>query len=217
MAMKQDSDQQITSDDFDRIYHNTLMTLAERETLHSEVSRHAQALVADLPSEVKQHYHPRHMAAASLHIASRVRDNPRTVKQLAVHLKELDGLHKHRGHLTKTRRCVKKLKNLHELDPDPVLAEDYLPQLIEKLGVSSELEERCYRILNRIREDYLASGRSQIAVASAAALIASKKIDSIDSLDLGELADVACREKETIQDNAALFRRKLGLTEESSA
>lgn len=213
--MRADHSTRVPEDEFNEIYTETIDELCRREDFSIKVQSDAVELLEDVAPEVKQHYQPKHMAAAAVHIAARLNDEPRTVKQLAADLEDMDTFHVDSSHVTKTRRATKKLKEVHDLDPDPVLAEDYLPQLIHQLDLSDEVEEVCRDLLDRIREDYLGSGRSQIAVASAATYLATKKQNSLSTVDPGELAEVACREKKTIRDNARLFREKLGLDVES--
>lgn len=213
--MRADHSSRVSEQEFDEIYSDTLDELCQQEDFGLEIHDQAVQLLEDVPPEVKQHYTPKHMAAAALHIAARSHDQPRTVKQLARDLEDLDGIHVDSTHLGKTRRAVKKLKEVHDLDPDPVLAEDYLPQLIQQLDLSADLEARCRDLLDRIRDRYLASGRSQIAVASAAAYLASQQESNVATLDPGELAEIACREKKTIRDNARLFQQKLDLEVET--
>ena len=206
--MRADYSPQISEPEFDSRFHDTITELADREDFPESVTETAVELVIDLPSEVKQHYNPRHMAAASLHIATRQHDTPRTVKQIATQLKAIDDIHVDGHHVQKVQRSVKKLKAHHDLNPNPVLAIDYLPQLIDRLELSETVEAQCRDLLSEIRDRYLACGRSQIAVASAAAYIASQETTD-QPLDPGRLAEVACREKKTIKTNAAFFRDEL--------
>jgi len=215
MTMGADHSTRVPEDEFNDVYTDTIDELCSREDFSLQVHSDAVDLLKDVAPEVKQHYHPKHMATAATHIAARKNAKPRTVKQLAEDLKAMDGLHVDSSHVTKTRRAVKKLKEVHDLDPDPVLAEDYLPQLIQQLDLTDDVEAVCRDLLDSIREDYLGSGRSQIAVASAATYLASKQRSDLPTVDPGELAEVACREKKTIRDNARLFREKLGLDVES--
>lgn len=207
--MRADHSGRVSEQEFDEIFHDTVTALCTRENFAETIETTARDLVADLPTEIKQHYRPKHMAAAAVHIAARRQDNPRTVKQLASHLEDLDGIHVDSTHLTKTRRAAKKLKEVHDLHPDPVLAEDYLPVLAQQLDFSDTIVEECRNLLARIRDEYLASGRSQIAVASAAAYLASQTSKNCQVLDPGELAEIACREKKTITSNASYFQQHL--------
>jgi transcription initiation factor TFIIIB Brf1 subunit/transcription initiation factor TFIIB len=208
------SSKEISLDEFDEIYDETLSELADRESLPAEIHATAAELIDDMPPEVKQHYHPRHMAAATLHIATRQYGTPRTAKQFARHLETLDDKDHWAAvgssHVTKTRRCVRKLKALHDLDLEPPRPEHYMPLLGDRLNISDQVLEQGRALITRIRNEYLVSGRSPIAVAASATYLASKHCCSETEVDPGRLAETVCRDKKTIRDNAAFFRQELG-------
>lgn len=77
------------TENYDSRFQENLQNLVEHQSLGKDVKETAEAMVEDIPITIRQHYEPKHMAAGTLVISSRIEDDPRTIKQLATSLQEM--------------------------------------------------------------------------------------------------------------------------------
>lgn len=192
--------------DYDDILNTRLENLHQQEHLGDVILERSLELVEDLPMAVKQHYRPRFMAAGALHVASREHDDPRNVRQLAEHVDNPDIADQNVNALSLTRRCVKKLKEHHGLDLQPVLVEDYLPYILDQLDASQKLREAVQDIWNDIRGQTEFNGRSQVGLATGLVFHCSQNLEDLDEVSAADLADVVVRNEKTVRDAERLIR-----------
>lgn len=187
---------------YDQNYQKFLQNLVEKQSIGREVQTRAEQMVEDIPISIRQHYQPKHMAAASIVLASRLKNDPRTIKQMACSLQEMNGYTDQKNHINEVRRCMKKVRSYKNLDLDPVLAEDFLDVILNQIEAEEELKNACYDIMDKVKETHQFYGKSQIGVAAGIVYITSKKEKKVKDVAADKLSRIAARNRTTIRETA---------------
>jgi len=194
-------------------YNKAIKLITQNTRITSKIREQAVEIVDDMRSVDRQHYHPRHMAAASVFVAARIQSQPITVRELKNVLEEEEGLKSRKDHETKIWRSVKKIEEVEDLrrseDYQPFVARDFLPKLVRLTDPCSDTRVCAKNIVEKVHDNCLASGKTQIGLAAATVHLASKMTGS--KICLSELSDVVYREENTIRDHAEFLEENLEL------
>lgn len=137
---------------------------------------------------------------ATLYIVCRKRKIPRTLKELS----ELSGVEE--KDIGKTYRFLKA-----EMDIDVPLADPtcYIPRFASKINLSGEVQEEAKRILEKVIERGLISGKGPTGVAAASLYIAAVKCD--ERRTQKQVAESAGITEVTIRNRYKELKEKMNL------
>jgi transcription initiation factor TFIIIB Brf1 subunit/transcription initiation factor TFIIB len=154
-----------------------------------------------------------YIPAATVHIASRLEDEPRTQKMITDYLESRNNLFSSTDDRLdeKIREAVKKLKKKDRIfeQLDPVESKDYLPYILNKLQVEVSKDERvkaeayCDAVETRP-----GVARSKAAIAGACLKAAVEENSGNHSITNAQLAEVTGMNRNTFENNLDYLREE---------
>ena len=130
------------------------------------------------------------MAAATIYIASRFYNVPRTLEEVSeaarVSKKEV-------------ARAERYLADELDINLKPASPSDYVPRFVSELGLDKDVENRILDVINLAEEKSLLSGRSPVSIAAAATYLVAKsrgeKVTQSDISDVSGVSEVTIRNR----------------------
>lgn len=141
------------------------------------------------------------IAAASLYIASRFYEIPRTLDEF-VEVSRIDKIDIARSE----RHLVENL----EIPLKPVEPESFLPKLKSILGFGGEVESKSVDIIEKAKEKQIVSGKSPISIAAASIYIAGRLMG--EKITQDEISSASNVSEVTIRNRYKELVERLGIT-----
>ncbi|OUJ19201.1 Transcription initiation factor TFIIB family [Methanonatronarchaeum thermophilum] len=123
------------------------------------------------------------MVAATIYIASRFYELPRTLEELS------DAARVSKKEVARAERYLVDELDINLKPASPV---DYVPRFVSELGLGKEVENRIVEVIELASERSLLSGRSPVSIAAAATYLVAKIMDKkVTQSSISEVSGVS--------------------------
>lgn len=140
------------------------------------------------------------LSGAAIYIAARENDEPRTLEEIAELLKVS------KRDIGKAYRAVARNTNVRIIPPGPA---DHIDRFADKLGLSEDVKDKAWDLLDQAEDKEFTSGKSHTGLAAAALYLAAHQ--GGEDRTLNETSDVLDITTVTIRERSKDFIRNLGL------
>lgn len=145
------------------------------------------------------------IAAASLYIATRFYEIPRTLDEF------VDVSRVSRVEVARSERHL--VENL-DIPLKPVDPESFIPKLKSEIGFSGEVEKKSIEIIEKARDKQIISGKSPMSISAASVYLAGRLVgEKITQNEISGASDVS---EVTIRNRYKELSRELEVTSSSS-
>jgi len=140
------------------------------------------------------------MVAATLYIASRFYNVPRTLEELSdaarVSKKEV-------------ARAERYLADKLDINLKPASPSDYVPRFVSELGLEKDVENKILEVIDMAERESLLSGRSPVSIAAAATYLVAKRMGK--KVTQSEISDISGVSEVTIRNRYQEIEEKVDL------